>query len=546
MESAAAPAGMLGNAEALERDGRFADARASYEALLRDGAAIDFAPGAGAPRANATDSLAGLILRRIARCFVEEANVEAAQDCLDAAEATARAHGDAVGIAHATNLRAIAAQQLGDLAAAQRLYTEARRQANAAGASALVAMLDQNLGTVANIRGEFEEAQRRYRQSLRAYRVLGMEHAMSQVLNNLGMLYTDLQEWNAAEHSLTDAVRSARASGDVAGRLRAEANRVELCIARGQFRKARRLARRLLAVGEAHGGQHDGQWSGEIHKHLGVVARELGDMMEAERCFRQALWHAERRHDLLLRAETLREQATLFQRTRRNRETLLALNEAHAIFGKLTARRELRDVDGRVERLEQEFLAIVREWGSSIESADQYTQGHCERVADYACALARDVGLGEQSLFWFRMGALLHDVGKIDVPAEILNKPGALTEEELAVMREHPARGEQLIAGISFPWDIKPMIRHHHERWDGRGYPDRLAGAQIPRSARILCIADVFDALTSTRSYRKAYSVGVAAQLMWRDAGTLFDPVLLGIFLERTLKRIEGVEERAA
>ena len=523
----------LQHAEALEREGRFLDARAEYERLLRSGACAS---------SDAERGIASLILRRIARCFVEEANIDAAEDCLDAAEAVARAEGDAVGIAHATNLRAITAQQLGDLVQARRLYVQARRQAQGAGASALVAMLDQNLGTVANIRGEFTEAQRRYRQSLRAYRTLGMEHAMTQVLNNLGMLYTDLREWNAAEDSLGDAVRAAKASGDVAGRLRAEANRVELCIARGHYRKARQLARRLLAA-DTHANEH---CLGEIHKHLGVVARELGDMLEAERCFRQALWHADRRHDLLLRAETLREQATVYQRTRRNRETLLALNEAHALFGKLTARRELSDVDGRVQRLEEEFLAIVREWGSSIESADQYTQGHCERVADYACALARDVGMDDQSLFWFRMGALLHDVGKIDVPAEILNKPGRLTDEELAVMQEHPVRGEQLMAGIAFPWDIKPMIRHHHERWDGRGYPDRLAGAQIPSAARILCIADVFDALTSTRSYRRAYEPGVAAQLMWRDSGTLFDPVLLGIFLERTLKRLASRAHRAA
>jgi putative nucleotidyltransferase with HDIG domain len=548
--------GRLSRAETLEREGRFGDARSEYERLLRDPVCVSSGTEHG---------IASLILRRIARCFVEEANIEAAEDCLDVAEAVARAEGDAAGIAHATNLRAIAAQQLGDLALARQLYTQARRQAQGAGASALVAMLDQNLGTVANIRGEFSEAQRRYRQSLRAYRVLGMEYAMTQVLNNLGMLYTDLREWSAAEDSLSDAVRAAKASGDVAGRLRAEANRVELCIARGQYRKARQLARRLLAAsghigGFGRGGQPDrtsraggqpdsiqaGAWLGEIHKHLGVIARELGDMPEAERCFRQALWHAERRHDLLLRAETLREQATVYQRTRRNRETLLALNEAHALFGKLTARRELSDVDGRVARLEEEFLAIVREWGSSIESADHYTQGHCERVADYACALARDVGMDDQALFWFRMGALLHDVGKIDVPAEILNKPSALSDLELAVMREHPVRGEQLIAGIAFPWDIKPMIRHHHERWDGRGYPDRLAGAQIPSAARILCIADVFDALTSTRSYRTAYSPGAAASLMWRDSGTLFDPVLLGIFLERTLKRLERRAERAA
>jgi putative nucleotidyltransferase with HDIG domain len=511
----------LTRAEALERAGRFAEARAEYGALLCRGGG----------RAPSDLSLAPLLLRRIARCFVEEADFEAVDDCLDVAEQIARAQGDAVGVAHATNLRAIAAQQRGDLTGAVELYHAARRQAHDAGATALVAMLDQNLGTVANIQGDFDEAQRRYRQSLSGYRALGMEHSMTQVLNNLGMLYTDLGEWRAAESSFSQAVRAAAQGSDLAGRLRAESNRVELYIARGRFRKARRLARRLLALAS----DPSAQWLGETYKHLGTIARAMHDMGEAERCFRRALEHARLRHDLLLTAETMRELAIVYQRTRRNRETLLALNEAHAIFARLAAARELSDVDGRVQRFEEEFVAIVRDWGSSIESADHYTQGHCERVADYACALARDAGVEESVLLWLHMGALLHDVGKITVPVEILNKTGPLSPAEAAVMREHPARGEELIAGIGFPWDIRPMIRHHHERWDGRGYPDRLAGLQIPLAARILCIADVFDALTSTRSYRAAYSAAEAAALMRADSGSIFDAVLLSVFLGRTL-----------
>jgi putative nucleotidyltransferase with HDIG domain len=538
MVSRREPAGdahRLSRAETLEREGRFADARAEYEAILRGGG---HAPGSDLP-------LAPLLLRRVARCFVEEANFEAADDCLNAAECVARAQGDAVGVAHATNLRAIAAQQQGDLSGAAELYHAARRQAHDAGATALVAMLDQNLGTVANIQGDFDEARWRYRQSLLGYRALGMERSMTQVLNNLGMLYTDLGEWRAAESSFSQAVRAATESSDLAGRLRAEANRVELYIARGRFRKARRLARRLLALDAGS----SGQWLGETYKHLGTIARETRDMGEAERCFRLALDHARQRHDLLLTAETMRELAILYQRTKRNRETLLALNEAHAIFARLAAARELIDVDGRVQRFEEEFLAIVREWGSSIESADHYTQGHCERVADYACALARDAGIEESVLLWFRMGALLHDVGKITVPGAILNKAGPLSPAEAAVMREHPARGEELISGIGFPWDIRPMLRHHHERWDGRGYPDRLAGLQIPLAARILCIADVFDALTSTRSYRAAYAAADAAELMRADSGTAFDPRLLSVFLGRTLHTLAGAgqdSERAA
>lgn len=521
---------LVADAEALEVTGRFEPARELYEAALRIEGGSDHA------------SLAPMLLRRVARCLVEQADFEAALDCLDAAEGSAEAHDDAVGVAHATNLRAIIAQQTGDLPLAETLYLRAHEQASLVNASALVAMVDQNLGTVANIRGHLDEARRRYVSSLAHYRALGMEGPVTQVLNNLGMLYTDLRDWRSAERSFADAVRVAVASGDVNARLRAEANRVELYISRGRYRKARRVARRLLTAHAAD----DGQWVGETHKHLGIVARSMGDFSEAERCFQNALRHAHRRQDPLLLAETYRELAVVYHATRRGRETLQALNEAHSLFAQMTATKEIVDLDRRVRDLEEEFLSIVQKWGSSIESVDRYTQGHCERVADYACALAEESGFDASVLLWFRMGALLHDVGKIEVPSAILNKPGPLTDEEFAVMREHPARGEALVSGVGFPWDIRPMLRHHHERWDGRGYPDRLAGEQIPRAARVLCIADVFDALTSTRSYRKAFTAAEAAAIMRKDSGSAFDPYLLQVFLTRTLPNLIRAQRLAA
>ena len=155
----------------------------------------------------------------------------------------------------------------------------------------------------------------------------------------------------------------------------------------------------------------------------------------------------------------------------------------------------LADVGRRMSRLEGDFLEVVQKWSESIESKDVNTQGHCERVAEVATALAAKAGLDETSLFWFRIGALLHDVGKLIIPAEVLNKPGKLTEEEWALMRQHPAAGQQLLADVQFPWDVAPMVRSHHERWDGAGYPDGLVGEDIPFSARILCVADhVYDA----------------------------------------------------
>jgi HD-GYP domain-containing protein (c-di-GMP phosphodiesterase class II) len=124
------------------------------------------------------------------------------------------------------------------------------------------------------------------------------------------------------------------------------------------------------------------------------------------------------------------------------------------------------------------------------------------------------------------MGALLHDVGKIVVPPSILNKPGPLTAKEWAVMKRHPQAGVHLLREIEFPWDIRPMVRHHHEHWDGSGYPDGLVGEDIPFSARVLCLADVFDALTSSRSYRAGLTPGKALSVMREDCGRIFDPAL--------------------
>ena len=153
---------------------------------------------------------------------------------------------------------------------------------------------------------------------------------------------------------------------------------------------------------------------------------------------------------------------------------------------------------------------MVRDWGQSIESSDSYTFGHCERVATYALALAQELGLDQEQQTTIRIGAYLHDLGKVRVPHEILNKPGTLTPEELRVIKMHPAWGLELLATVEFPWDIKPIIRWHHEKYDGSGYPDRLRGDEIPVNAQIICIVDVFDALTTSRSYRPAMSQAAA------------------------------------
>jgi putative nucleotidyltransferase with HDIG domain len=139
--------------------------------------------------------------------------------------------------------------------------------------------------------------------------------------------------------------------------------------------------------------------------------------------------------------------------------------------------------------------------------------------------------MDEPTLFWFRIGALLHDVGKIAVPSDVLNKNGPLTPEERAIMERHPDAGVELLRDVELPWDVLPMVRSHHERWDGKGYPQRLAGEAIPYVGRILCVADVYDALTTDRPYRKAFSHEEAIVMMRADSGRAFDPAILDAFL---------------
>jgi putative nucleotidyltransferase with HDIG domain len=217
---------------------------------------------------------------------------------------------------------------------------------------------------------------------------------------------------------------------------------------------------------------------------------------------------------VLSEAEATRELALLCQMMGRNRDALALLTTSHRLFGQLHARVDLGDVAAKVEELETTYLAVVRDWGQSIESADSYTFGHCERVATHALAVGNELGLDDVDRTTIRIGAYLHDLGKVKVPHEILNKPGPLTPAEFEIVKNHPVWGLDLLAGIELPWDIKPIIRSHHERYDGSGYPDGLKGDAIPLAAQIICVVDVYDALTTTRSYRPSMTKEVAVATM--------------------------------
>jgi diguanylate cyclase (GGDEF)-like protein/putative nucleotidyltransferase with HDIG domain len=185
----------------------------------------------------------------------------------------------------------------------------------------------------------------------------------------------------------------------------------------------------------------------------------------------------------------------------------------------------------RAQQMSELHLATIEALALAIDAKDQTTYNHVRRVELYASALGRALGMSELDLEAVKTAALLHDIGKLAVPEHILAKPGPLTPDEFQKVRMHPQIGADIIGSVPFPYPVAPLVLGHHERWDGRGYPAGLKGEQIPLGARILCLADFFDALTSDRPYHKPLSIDAAAALIQEEAGKALDPVAVETFV---------------
>ncbi len=177
------------------------------------------------------------------------------------------------------------------------------------------------------------------------------------------------------------------------------------------------------------------------------------------------------------------------------------------------------------------FLETIRTLAAAIDAKDPYTRGHSERVSSYSMAISRHLGLNQEEVFRVHIAAILHDVGKLGIRESILNKPGGLSDDEFEIMRQHPAIGAQIMSPIRMLKDIIPGIRNHHETWDGTGYPDHLEGEEIPMVARIIGVADTFDAMTTTRPYQQAMTLEYVLAKMRSMSGSRFDPVVVEAFM---------------
>jgi putative nucleotidyltransferase with HDIG domain len=195
------------------------------------------------------------------------------------------------------------------------------------------------------------------------------------------------------------------------------------------------------------------------------------------------------------------------------------------------------------EELKKVFLQTIEGFAYAIDAKDPYTHGHSRRVTQYCERIARGMGLDEGEVEKIRHAAILHDIGKIGLRLESLNKPFPLSEEERRIFETHPQKGCKILAPIHFFEELTPIIYHHHEHYDGTGYPEGKASEQIPQGARILAVADAYDAMTSDRPYRKAMSLEEAVQELRSHAGRQFDPQIVSVFVSLLLDRPTSEQE---
>lgn len=180
---------------------------------------------------------------------------------------------------------------------------------------------------------------------------------------------------------------------------------------------------------------------------------------------------------------------------------------------------------------------IVEALATALDAKSSFTSGHSERVAELSLLLAKGMGVSLAEQIRIHIGAHLHDIGKIGIPDAILNKPGRLTEAEFAMIRQHPEIGDNIVSKVTILRPVADIVRHHHERFDGGGYPDRLGGEKISLGARIVAVADAFDAMTSTRTYRSALSFDKTMDEIRRCRGRQFDPNVVDALLALVVKQ---------
>ncbi|HET8578294.1 MAG TPA: HD domain-containing phosphohydrolase [Methylomirabilota bacterium] len=269
-----------------------------------------------------------------------------------------------------------------------------------------------------------------------------------------------------------------------------------------------------------------------------IVLTGVGDVRTAV----ESLKHGA--YDFILKPVNMEQILLAAERALERRQLLIERRQYEALLERRVAE-ATRDLAQALKELETTYQATLEALGSAIETRDVATELHSRRVHDYSLAIARAHGMPDDELRALGNGVLLHDIGKIGIPDAILLKPGPLTAEEWRTMRTHPDLGRRILERIPFLRAAIPIVYHHHERWDGTGYPDGLKGQEIPLGARIFALADAFDALTFDRPYSRAILFEEARARIQEAAGTHFDPAVVKTFLAMPLTLFEEIRDHS-
>ncbi len=438
--------------------------------------------------------------------------------------------GDRAGTCRALRNLGVVYVELGEFEETESSYIEAIAIAGQIGDRVLYADLVNNLGTITNMKGNWKRALDLYRESLDIYESESEVRKSAYAQNNIAITLAERGINDDAFTYFEQAYETATTIKDASLTLIVNINLADLNLKRGDVENARRHCRRaeqfLTDSGLVNGNL------AETKKIAGKIACQQKDYPTALTCFNEAHNICRRIGARFLEAEVLRERGTLFRAMDKHLDALTDLEASYHIYNTLKAEGKREQTEGIITSLERLYLEIFESMARQVDRKDKYTKGHSDRVAALALLLSKELGLRTPLVKTVVAAGLLHDLGKIDVDDDILKKPGKLTDSEYRHIKKHPELGVGLLRGKEFPWDIKPLILHHHERMDGKGYPLGLKREDIPLGARIICIADVFDALTSSRVYRKAFAVERALEIMTRESGEAFDPVLLRFFVK--------------
>ena len=365
-----------------------------------------------------------------------------------------------------------------------------------------IASTFNNMGTIQKSCGDLASAQEYYLRAYEIFNRIDSKTGCSTVYSNLGEILTLSGDFEQSEHYLNEALNTALEAGIKDCELTAYENLSKLCKAKGDYKAALQYYRKHADLSQEMSDE-------ESRKHQTLLQLKF----ETDRKKKEA--EIFRLKNIELRNE-INERIHIEEKLRKHKEQLEQLIDDRTV-----------ELSRSYNRLERSFQGTVELIAKITELRDPYTSGHQKRVAKLASAIAKEIELPEERVEAIQIASLVHDIGKINVPLEILSKPGILSSLEIRMIQIHPQTGYRILSGIDFPWPIAEIVLQHHEHIDGSGYPQGLKAENILLEARIINVADVIEAMSSHRPYRPLLGLEEAVQEITGNEGILYDSEVL-------------------